>query len=204
MTSKQGLRIGSTSCTLSQWQVLSTQLQQQAAAACSRWRCAGANRGLLPDLGKWTTVLASRCAKVARQASPNLTAISLLVQWDLLRRFLFFIYLWMDQCRRKWCFGGRFPPFRSCGARVTSKTRFLVLCKSTWRKNWNMTHSFWWVTKSIVHHRKTLRFWARPNMIRPRAPFVSEAERNRCLPAMPESQCGWILEAEPCCKKNRP
>jgi len=125
--------IGSTStppsCTLSQWQVLSTQLQQQAgaAAACSRWRCAGANRGLLPDLGKWTTVLASRCAKVARHTSPNPTPISLLVQSDLLH-LVFIFYEWINVVER-------YSPFRSCGACVTSKTRFLVLWKSTWRKN---------------------------------------------------------------------
>jgi len=44
--------------------------QQQHVA--SRWRCAGASQGLLPDLGKWTTLLALCCVAPKWPGKPHL------------------------------------------------------------------------------------------------------------------------------------
>lgn len=119
------------SCTLSQWQVLSTQPQQAAAALCG----AGANRGLLPDLGKWTTLLALRFVppkwpgrphQISRRSAfwcNEICCAGFIFKKDQYRRDL------VTEGRQK-CFILEISPFQSCGACVTCKTRFFWCCGS--------------------------------------------------------------------------
>ena len=115
--------------------------RQQHVVADNGAVCAGDNRGLLPDLGKWTTVRQSGQCKphqISRRYPFWCSEICC-------TGFYFFIFLWMDECRRKissfWIDHAEHasPPKQDswcCGSPHGGRTE---TC---------MTPSFWWVIKS--------------------------------------------------------
>jgi hypothetical protein len=175
----------STACTLSQWQIMSTQVRQQDGAQPPS---SNNPAGLLPNPGKWAMVLGPNRPKVGQAdltKSPGR---------DLPFGAIFLILMDQYPRDRAGCLGDGSAlgdlPFWSCGAVCVASPKeeiFLALWKSTWRKNWNHGSSSRFLVADKNAH--SIRYsWHIPNVIRVRHFWKEHLPASGWLNLISESQ----------------